>query len=100
MSESPPEKVGEILIIIEWEEAENVKGTVKSFFVQKKKKKKEVSELYFPTCEKLVKNKLLTFESSLLNEQITCSLNGNCYRKKAKGLQGRECHKRVEQGFN
>ena len=42
MSESPPEKVGEILIIIAWEEAENVKGTVKSFFVQKKKKKRSI----------------------------------------------------------
>ena len=48
MSESPPEKVGEILIIIEWEEAENVKGTVKSFFALKKqrtkKNKEEVAE--------------------------------------------------------
>ena len=48
MSESPPEKVGEILIIIEWEEAENVKGTVKSFFVQKKKKKKKYLNFTFP----------------------------------------------------
>lgn len=45
MSESPPGKVGEILIIIKWEEEENIKGTVRVCVQKKKKEKQEVSEL-------------------------------------------------------
>lgn len=69
MCESPPEKGREILILIKSGGEENAK---ENCCPKEKKIRKYLNfkiqdkMIYFPVCEKLAKNKLLTFKSGLL----------------------------------